>query len=117
MASKLSKFENELSSTWSAAPEVNGVHLDAVAREDADPGVDAGRGDERDRLVDRDRPVAARVEDDHLAAGRGLGDRRLEVAARGRPRARVGVASGPGGDEGALRGADCGLPGCGGATA
>src|SRR4029450_1562444 len=52
-----------------------------VARRHADPSVDPGRRNDRDRFGDSHRAVAGGVEDDDLATRVGRGDRSSEGAA------------------------------------
>src|ERR1035438_8795359 len=81
------------------------------ARADGDPrvrgrmdeGENARRGFDRQRLGDRDRAVAARVEDDRLSSRIELEDRSREGLARGEDVvAGVGVVAGARGDEDAV---------------
>src|SRR5262249_21638898 len=75
---------------------------DPVAREDGDPGVDPLRGDDRNRLRDRERAVPSRVERDHLPTRRGQRDRVCKRPTRRRRRASIDVVAQLRRDEGPL---------------
>ena len=77
--------------------------IDAVARCNGDARVNAQRRDDADRLVDRHRSVARRIEHDDLATRVGDGERGAEAALGRGERAGVGIVT-KAGDEGARRG-------------
>ena len=67
---------------------------DAVTGEHRNAGVHARGRDQRYRLRNRHRPVAGRIEDNHLAVGGGLRDGGGESPARCRDRAGIGIDAG-----------------------